>query len=892
MFARGGAVRRMQAGGDPMMAPPMQDEMAMAPPPAGMPAPQEMPMDQAAQAAMQKGIDPSVLESLLQDAAGSFATLDAAENAGDYEQMINAIRGDQMPLQERRMELADLVGEADAAQTPDSVLTLVQPIMQIAAVDQGIGSMAPEVMETPVEGDMAGGIMSMVNMAEPAPSAEGSAPVNFERGGAVQYMQQGGVAMPNARQQTLFEEQQALYNQLIDPSKQTKELEEQRNLTQAQMLFDIAQGGLALASPPTSFASPAARFAEAFTPVVGSIGARAGEFGKFKQAQQAEQRQMDLAAMQSAQSLFSAERQAELAQEGKPIKDVFNVAVTEMSEDGKPVTRSLGQMPLTQKMFDDLKKKFGEGNISISPVATASTTIKSAENFMLPDGSTVSAIPGTSRYNQLVSQNALRMAGLSPDMVEKREQVTLTTDIIINNRTYRAGSSPNFTAVELGRIADTYGSDAYTEYTKPVSDQDYFNRYGMPKDAFEALPQEDQQFLQGLPVLTDKDYFNRFGFTKNDFEALPTEDRQILLGLEPKYRFEKMQGEDGSVTVVRINERTGETLDVLDRQVNVAPSYFQVTLPGEDGRQQQLVVDIKTPEGKEVVAKVNEQNAREKGSASFLGIPTADIKPRGFYVPGTEDYEGGVYTSYDGGKTFVDKNGVQQKIPSNGFEVSNTIAYDVNRNARITEGARRQLDEIDANLVKGMTGPDGKPLPAETKQKARDALRQARLGTGFWSKMYAGIDGVLGGVIAPEYFSDIFRDEQDARQFVEMIRVFGRSALSSSPRFAVADLEQVQRLFPDETALFRNPETEARKLSRLAEELQLEKRRILGLRASGEPIDSQLDSTLSQKLFEIERLEQLLGPVISMSNMASQADLERAQQVMQGAAARGLQGGS
>ena len=892
MFARGGAVRRMQEGGDPMMAPPMQDPMAMASAPAGMPAPQEMPMDQAAQAAMQQGIDPAVLDSMLQDAAGSFAALDAAENAGDYEQMINAIRGDQLPLQERRMELADVVGDADAAQTPDSVLTLIQPIMQIAAVDQGIGSMAPEVMETPVEGDMAGGIMSMVNMAEPEPSAEGSAPVNFEQGGAVLYMQQGGVAMPDERQQTLFEQQRALYGQLIDPAQQAQQLEEQRNLTQAQMLFDIAQGGLALASPPTSFASSASRFAEAFTPVVGSIGARAGEFGKFKQAQQAEQRQMDLAAMQSAQSLFAAERQAELAQEDKPIKDVFNVAVTEMGEDGKMVTRSLGQMPLTQKEFKRLQTEYGEGNISISPVATASTTIKSAENFMLPDGSTVSAVPGTSRYNQLVSQNALRMTGLSPDMVQKREQVTLSTDIQINDKVYSAGSSPNFTPMELNAIVSVYGPDAYTEYTKPVADRDYFNRFGMSKTDFEALPQEDQQFLQGLPVLTDKDYFNKFGFAKNDFEALPSEDRQILLGLEPKYRFEKMQGEDGSVSVVRINERTGETLDILDRQVNVDPSYFQVTLPGEDGRQQQLVVDIKTPEGKEVVAKVNEQNSRSPGSASFLRVPTADIAPRGFYVPGTEDYEGGVYTSYDGGHTFVDKNGIQQAIPSNGFEVSNTIAYDVNRNARVTEGARRQLDEMDADLVGGMTGPDGKPLSAETKQKARDALRQARLGTGFWSKMYAGIDGVLGGVVSSEYFSDIFRDEQDARQFVEMIRVFGRSALSSSPRFAVADLEQVQRLFPDETALFRNPETEARKLSRLAEELQLEKRRILGLRASGDPIDSQLDSTLSQKLFEIERLEQLLGPVISMSNMASQADLERAQQVIQGAASRGVQGGS
>ena len=308
MFARGGAVRRMQEGGDPMMAPPMQDPMAMAPAPAGMPAPQEMPMDQAAQAAMQQGIDPAVLDSMLQDAAGSFAALDAAENAGDYEQMINAIRGDQLPLQERRMELADVVGEADAAQTPDSVLTLIQPIMQIAAVDQGIGSMAPEVMETPVEGDMAGGIMSMVNMAEPEPSAEGSAPVNFEQGGAVLYMQQGGVAMPDDRLNTLYEQQKALYSDILGQDDAQQEYEDQKRMTQAQMLFDIAQGGLMFATPGERQMSPAERLAQAFTPVIGNIGARAGELQKFKQAQKAEDRQVRLSALQSAQS----QRQDEL----------------------------------------------------------------------------------------------------------------------------------------------------------------------------------------------------------------------------------------------------------------------------------------------------------------------------------------------------------------------------------------------------------------------------------------------------------------------------------------------------------------------------------------------------------------------------------------------------
>ena len=219
--------------------------------------------------------------------------------------------------------------------------------------------------------------------------------------------------------------------------------------------------------------------------------------------------------------------------------------------------------------------------------------------------------------------------------------------------------------------------------------------------------------------------------------------------------------------------------------------------------------------------------------------------------------------------------------------MSNTLAYDVNRNARITAGAQSQLDEMDRSFVEGMTDAAGNPLSSETQNNVRDALRQARLGTGFWSKIYAGIDGILGGTISPEYFNEMFRDTQDARQYIEMVRVLGRVAFAATPRLAVADLESNEQLFPDERAFFRNPATESRKLTRLAEELDRHKRDILALRAGGTPIDSALNSTLSQKLFAIERLEGLLGPILTLANTANAADLERAQSIMNQATGQG-----
>jgi len=69
-------------------------------------------------------MDPQVLQGMLNEASQSVGDL---ENAEDYETVINSIRGDDAPISARYEELASVVGEEDAAQTPESVLALTQP---------------------------------------------------------------------------------------------------------------------------------------------------------------------------------------------------------------------------------------------------------------------------------------------------------------------------------------------------------------------------------------------------------------------------------------------------------------------------------------------------------------------------------------------------------------------------------------------------------------------------------------------------------------------------------------------------------------------------------------------------------------------------------------------
>ena len=171
----GRGVVGMQMGGDPMMAMNAQQDTAMPPmaasamPPMAASAmpPMAAPADNP-EAIMQAGageLDPAQVEQLLTMASESMGD---PEQAGSYEEMMNLVRGDQASIQERRAELANLVGEQDAMQTPESVLALLQPVVQVASmspeqeVDRGIGALAEQEMQQPVAGNMAGGIMSMM----------------------------------------------------------------------------------------------------------------------------------------------------------------------------------------------------------------------------------------------------------------------------------------------------------------------------------------------------------------------------------------------------------------------------------------------------------------------------------------------------------------------------------------------------------------------------------------------------------------------------------------------------------------------------------------------------------------------------------------------------------
>jgi hypothetical protein len=270
---------------------------------AGIPQELQMAMVNAEQegAAIGQGIGRNFVASMFE----------GLDNAEDYEQAINALRGNELPLSARYDELGEIVGDEDAKDTPESVLALVQPAIMMTeegAMNSGVGGLMEGLTgDVPVEGPMEEGIGSLMMAGQPdeppmppgpdptalGPTLNGT-PQGFAAGGAVTRFRNSPVVQnfaeagevksladyasysPEALTGTvkdLYEERLPLYEAVSarDPA-----------ADRAAFWAQMAQFGLNLASPPPELRgrSPAeALAAAAKVPFanIAQIGARAGE---------------------------------------------------------------------------------------------------------------------------------------------------------------------------------------------------------------------------------------------------------------------------------------------------------------------------------------------------------------------------------------------------------------------------------------------------------------------------------------------------------------------------------------------------------------------------------------------------------------------------------------
>lgn len=198
-------------------------------------------------------------------------TMDGIDNASNTEELINSIRGTSQPLEARVQELATFVGEEDAMRTPESVLTMVQPVIMMTdegAIDTGIGELMQGVMgDTEMSADMGQGVGALMAQGQPAPEmapqmappppmpaamppmapppqmaqAPMAPPQQFAAGGPVVYMSTGeDPAKKQLALQAYFDEYLPVYENLIGSSNEDREKD--RALALAKAGFQFASG--------------------------------------------------------------------------------------------------------------------------------------------------------------------------------------------------------------------------------------------------------------------------------------------------------------------------------------------------------------------------------------------------------------------------------------------------------------------------------------------------------------------------------------------------------------------------------------------------------------------------------------------------------------------------
>lgn len=142
-----------------------------------------IPMTQASMGTgITQGLDPMMeqqqsleaLDSMATGIEGLFEQIDQSENLAE---VMNALRGNEATVQERRSELAQLVGPKDAKATPESVLTIVQPTMEILAQTQA-ASPPGGIADVEITEIQAPGMQEATMRIQ-----GGEVPVNFNKGG-------------------------------------------------------------------------------------------------------------------------------------------------------------------------------------------------------------------------------------------------------------------------------------------------------------------------------------------------------------------------------------------------------------------------------------------------------------------------------------------------------------------------------------------------------------------------------------------------------------------------------------------------------------------------------------------------------------------------------------
>jgi hypothetical protein len=585
-------------------------------------------------------------------------------------------------------------------------------------------------------------------------------------------------------------------------------MDRQRNMTQAQMLFDVANTALAFSGPGSrSGMSPAERLAEAAqqTQFFDRISQRAGGLETARQEQAKEGRALDLAALQSASGLQAAEFEASL-RPPSPEPDVKGVPMSVFNQMSPADQRALMLGTETTR-----PTVLSEGAIAIDGMGNilADNTKPETKTFTLSPGQRVVDANGT-----IIAQH------------DEEDEKT-------------------FVLSEGQRVMDRNGNIIADFPAQP--------------DRYTLSPGEQVVDENGTVIVTNESESN---LSVHNVDG-------TLVGVDPstgETRVLRQSDKSELMTIngqiVAVDPRTNTAVPIFGEGA-IAPPDYRIIRDSRNGLT--TTIDVSTATGRAAIDAANAANAEAGTTVFTVRTMPSDSTPQAKAFQVGSD----TVLSYDGGRTYVSPDGQIRSMPADGVvPLSDTIAYDVMRAERLRATAGNQLEQLDEQLGLTMRGGDRDNPTSISSADAglvRDALQAARRGTGPWSGIGALVDNVAGGMIPNQAIRTYFQNNQENRQFLRGVTILGRSALVVNPRFPVAEMERVGALFPDPDVFFRNPESEALKLIELKSLVLAQKRANLSAISQGISDPATLQAVLANN-FEIDRLLGLLQTVPDGTN--------------------------
>ena len=350
------------------------------------------------------------------------------DQAQTTEDLINALRGNDKPLDARRSELAGFVGQNDANETPESVLAMVQPVIMMTeegVMDSGIGGLVQQIVgdvemttDSGAPTDMGMGVGSLMA----AGAQEAPTPQNFRQGGEVARMNEGGdpAFFRPSEVLTQYEALLPLFQSITSADERAAEAEEQRERDKFQLLMSTAGSGLRLAAGiPDAGSSFASQVGAAFEPTVQDMAAIGSAAQKRRTDLRAEDRALRAAALQGAMGIQTAEA-----------KGRQDLAVAEAKAGRtKPELRVITDIGTGKKIFVDINTASGAAAVQRAGAANAaapqgnafsvntvsSDSERGAKAFMIDGVPRISLDGGTTyldteNMNQTMPTNAIPLS--------------------------------------------------------------------------------------------------------------------------------------------------------------------------------------------------------------------------------------------------------------------------------------------------------------------------------------------------------------------------------------------------------------------------------------------------------------------------------------------------